>query len=136
MERFENAKVGDDVYSDAFGDGRVMNIKENSICVTHGRLYVTYDKKGNYYDTSIYKNKPVLYYRKGEDSYLTERHEPKIDWENEKPGTRFEVSQDGISYSQKTFAGILSIGDDHFPVFLTATLCDTYQYWNHIRRIK
>ena len=105
MKRFENAQVGDFVWCRKYGNGVIDIIgnieslymigvgfegeKEKPI-VRSRAIFELYTIEG-YLD--IEDAEPMLFYRKGEERYLTERPEheidPEIDWANVKCGTMF-----------------------------------------------
>ena len=88
MKRFENAQVGDLVYSMIHGDCFIIEIDSECICIRSEEdnfLDMTYNKNGCFfYDVG----EPVLFYRKGPERYLTERPEPEIDWSKVPMGTK------------------------------------------------
>jgi len=75
MKRFEDAEIGDKVYSRIFGDGVVVEkdggrgyIKVN-FSLPVGKFFYLVD--GRYFQPS--DAEPTLFYRDGEERYLTER---------------------------------------------------------------
>lgn len=97
MKRFENAQIDDLVWCRKYGNG-VIDTIENGESVY--KIEVVFEgEKGNplfeAYTIGGYIDEddaePMLFYRKGEEKYLTERPEPEIDWENVKQGTMFFV---------------------------------------------
>ena len=97
MERFENAQIDDLVWCRKYGNGFIEAIKNGESVYRIGVVFG--GEKGNplfeSYTIGGYINEgdvePMLFYRKGEEKYLTERPEPEIDWENVKRGTMFFV---------------------------------------------
>ena len=97
MERFENAQIDDLVWCRKYGNGFIEAIKNGEyvyrIGVVFGgekgnQLFESYTI-GGYFDEDDVE--PMLFYRKGEEHYLTERPEPEIDWPKVKRGTMFYV---------------------------------------------
>lgn len=94
MERFENAQIGDLVYCRQNGCGKVHNINpdySHPISVVFENNFWSYKKTGH---KSEEHAEPMLFFRKGEERYLTERPETEIDWANVKRGTGFLVWND------------------------------------------
>ena len=105
MKRFENAQVGDLVYCRKNGEGKIDEINYSSsypISCYFSKFYATYKKSGHIDGCDV---EPMLFYRKGEERYQTERPEPEIDWANVKRGTMFYVgdSKEAILNDPRTF---------------------------------
>ncbi len=100
MERFENAQIDDLVWCRKYGNGFIEAIKNGEYVYRIGVVFG--GEKGNplfeSYTIGGYINEddvePMLFYRKGEERYLTERPETEIDWANVKRGTGFLVWND------------------------------------------
>lgn len=83
MERFENAKIGDEVFCEVYGYGKLV-----SLTVPSGSTYPVVAKFSSEYresymlDGRIRKEatKPTLFYRKGTERNLTERPGEEINW--------------------------------------------------------
>lgn len=92
MKRFENAKAGDLVYCRKYGSGKIVSVYhghgQGIECAFANNIFAEYSFDGRYCERDL---EPMLFYRKGEEKYLTERPEPEIDWENVKRGTMFFV---------------------------------------------
>ena len=92
MRRFENAKAGDLVYCRKYGPGKIVSVYhghgQGIECAFANNIFAEYSFDGRYCERDL---EPMLFYRKGEEKYLTERPEPEIDWENVKRGTMFFV---------------------------------------------
>ena len=92
MKRFENAKAGDLVYCRKYGSGKIVSVYhghgQGIECAFANNIFAEYSFDGRYCERDL---EPMLFYRKGEEKYLTERPEPEIDWENVKQGTMFFV---------------------------------------------
>lgn len=81
MERFENAKIGDEVFCEVYGDGKVVSCRDLVSC----RILVefmssareSYTPDGRMHKKAI---KPTLFYRKGTERNLTERPAKEINW--------------------------------------------------------
>ena len=90
MKRFENAKAGDLVYCRKYGSGKIVSVYhghgQGIECAFANNIFAEYSFDGRYCERDL---EPILFYRKGEEKYLTERPEPEIDWENVKQGTMF-----------------------------------------------
>ena len=90
MKRFENAKAGDLVYCRKYGPGKIVSVYTGHSggieCAFANNIFAEYTFDGMYCERDL---EPMLFYRKGEDKYLTERPEPEIDWANVKRGTMF-----------------------------------------------
>lgn len=90
MERFENAQVGDLVYCRIYGDGEIMNKKETNRCEYPITVKFKQSGLGSYLVCGRFgkgHTEQILFYRKGEERYLTERPEPDVDWATVAPGT-------------------------------------------------
>ena len=76
MNRFKNAQVGDEVYCRVYGDG-IVNVKGSEfihVKFTDSGVTHSYGYDGKFYNPIFkYYSEPILFYRKGEDKYLTER---------------------------------------------------------------
>lgn len=104
MERFENAQVGDLVYCRVYGDGEIVNKKETSW--GEFLIIVKFNLSGleSYFVCGRFgkgHTEPILFYRKGEDRYLTERPEPDVDWSTVAPGTVCLVSHNNINEAKE-----------------------------------
>lgn len=137
MKRFENAEVGDLVYSRTMGCGRVFSIRETPLYAQPSeRIYIQYS---NGFVTaceldgrnSSEETEPTLFYRSSTDNYLTERPEPEVDWANMKKGT----SLVSVGYAEETPAYFLSLsGCDHIWIYYKET--HTTAYSVHVSRWK
>ena len=93
MERFENAQIDDLVWCRKYGNGFIEAIKNGEYVYRIGVVFG--GEKGNplfeSYTIGGYINEgdvePMLFYRKGEERYLTERPEPEIDLATVETGT-------------------------------------------------
>lgn len=123
MKRFENAQIGDLVYSDTFGDCSIVTKSETNIGVLpvnsyefHTENMRVFNLDGFYIGLNCLINtKPSLFYRKGDERYLTERPEPEIDWLNVKPGTCFSViASDGSCFNDQRIFRFFAEGKPWF----------------------
>lgn len=88
MKRFENAQVGDLVYSRIHGDGIIAAIYDECLRIRSEEdnfLDMTYNINGHFFYNV---GEPILFYRNGSERYLTERPEPEIDWKKVPMGTK------------------------------------------------
>lgn len=84
MERFENAQIDDLVWCRKYGNGVIEAIKNGEPVY---KIDVVFKgKKGPLFESytlggyiNQYNAEPMLFYRKGEERYLTVRPEPEID---------------------------------------------------------
>ena len=81
MERFENAKIGDEVNCEVYGDGQIVSHTDGLDCpqlvsFTSGHTE-RYTLGGRMHKKAI---KPTLFYRKGTERNLTERPAKEINW--------------------------------------------------------
>lgn len=91
--RFQDAQVGDEVYSMIHGDCIIVGRGEDLVYTSskdHDFIDTAYNINGNYFHDI---GEPILFYRKGSEKYLTERPEPKyeVDWAKVEEGTEIEV---------------------------------------------
>lgn len=95
MKRFENAEVGDLVWSEFHQQkGHISDIDPG--CVSGYEIEATFDNglveafltDGRENDEHVIE---CLYYTDADGNKLTERPEPEIDWSKVEPGTLFEV---------------------------------------------
>lgn len=81
MERFENAKIGDEVFCEVYGDGNIVRLQKEStypVVVEFSSEYrESYTRDGRIRKEAI---NPTLFYRKGAERNLTERPTEEIDW--------------------------------------------------------
>lgn len=88
--RFHDAQVGDEVYCRRFGNGFISSVSEESCqfpilgSFKNSSDLESYTLNGKI-DSSYVE--PTLFYRKGEEKYLTERPESEIDWSKVPMGT-------------------------------------------------
>lgn len=79
MERFENAKIGDEVFCEVYGDGNIVRLQKEStypVVVEFSSEYrESYRLDGRICKEAI---KPTLFYRKGTERNLTERPAEEI----------------------------------------------------------
>lgn len=138
MERFENAKIDDLVWCRKHGNGAIYAIGKSK-CVY--KIDVEFESKegcqiiasytiGGYYEQD--DAEPMLFYRKGEERYLTERPEQEINWDKEEIGTDFNVSTDGFNWTINEFCGFIK----NQPVFSYKNTPNKFRTWKYIRRIK
>lgn len=131
MERFENAQVGDLVYCRAYGNGKIAYIGNSNLFIQvkferDGR-HELYLLGGKMLETHV---EPLLFYRKGEDRYLTERPEPDIDWSTVEPGTVFLVTHcKSLPYQEREFL-CYSNGQKWF---IDKNQSKVATVWNHAR---
>lgn len=80
--RFHNAQVGDEVYCRLNGKGIIKS-------TTYSERYLLecfFEKYNSHREYNLdgrhdyYCEEAMLFYRKGEEKYLTERPEPEVDW--------------------------------------------------------
>lgn len=80
--RFHNAQVGDEVYCRLNGNGIIKS-------TTYSERYLLecfFEKYNSHREYNLdgrhdyYCEEAMLFYRKGEEKYLTERPEPEVDW--------------------------------------------------------
>ena len=81
MERFENAKIGDEVNCEVYGDGKIVSHTDGLnypqlVSFTSGHTE-SYTPDGRMHKKAI---KPTLFYRKGTERNLTERPVEEINW--------------------------------------------------------
>ena len=90
MKRFENAQVNDEIYCRLKGNGIIKS-------TTYSERYPLecffekYNSHGEYNldgRHAYYCEEAILFYRKGEEKYLTERPEPDVDWSKVPIGTK------------------------------------------------
>lgn len=140
--RFHNAQVGDDVYCRLRGEGIIKSI-------TYSERYpleclfcdncTPFDYNGRSQKDHF---EPTLFYRKGEEKYLTERPEPEIDWSKVPMGTKVFVSdiinyfnsKDILNYPKK-FMGYFHSLDYPFWVY-DIKAADGYKYCKLAEPIK
>ena len=104
MKRFENAQVGDLVWSDTFGEGVVLSIKDGGVAVNFNNIVIrTYDLDGCYINGS---DIPSLFYRDATSNYLTERPSPKLDWSKVPVDTKVCVSHNPELSDRRYFCSI------------------------------
>jgi hypothetical protein len=89
MRRFENAKVGDEVYCRLNGNGVITERLDGNGVITERLdglrttypIVVNFDKSSDWYTLDgrckIEDAEPILFYRKGDEKYLTERPKQK-----------------------------------------------------------
>ena len=132
MKRFENAKAGDLVYCRKYGPGKIVSVYTGHIggieCAFANNIFAEYSFDGRYCERDL---EPMLFYRKGEEKYLTERPEPEIDWENVKRGTRFFVGYDIEDVVERKF----HVFDGEKAWFVNGSLKDHLVYWKFSKPI-
>ena len=81
MERFENAKKGDEVFCEVYGDGKIVSCRDLVFCKIlvefMSSARESYTLGGRMHKKAI---KPTLFYRKGTERNLTERPAEEINW--------------------------------------------------------
>ena len=102
---FENAQVGDEVYCRMRGDGVIIAVNRGNALPIECAFNDGIDSNEYYlFDGRIYNNspEPLLFYRKDDERYLTERPEPEkeIDWK-EWEGKEIEVFNSGSITKEK-----------------------------------
>lgn len=137
MKRFENAEIGDRVWSELHNLYGI--IKHTEYCSDHPiyvELRLENDKQYVLCFTlegkeDEYHAKPSLFYLDANGNKCTERPEQPIDWENVKPGEMFEASDNGSEWRQVSFRFYA----EERPWFYCG---DPEGAWTckHIRRIK
>lgn len=88
MRRFKNAQIGDEVYSMIHGNCFVIGKGLDLIYIKSKEKEfsdMSYSLTGSYFFDI---GEPILFYRKGEEKYLTERPEPQVDWSKVPEGTQ------------------------------------------------
>ena len=93
MKRFENAVIGDAVWSDTFGEGVIEERIDGFLIVN----FKTQIERNGYTVEGCFirgTNIPSLFYRTAESNYLTERPLPKLDWSKVPMDTK--ISADGF----------------------------------------
>ena len=133
MKRFENAKAGDLVYCRKYGPGKIVSVYTGHIggieCAFANNIFAEYSFDGRYCERDL---EPMLFYRKGEEKYLTERPEPEIDWENVKQGAMFFV---GVCECQNMPERPFHIFDGTIPWFRHSSLKDRLFSWKIIKPV-
>ena len=102
---FKNAKIGDEIYAELWGDGVIKDVITYwtyPVCVEFISGCTAQFTSSGYEHTGHVK--PSLFYRKGEQRNLTERPESDIDWSKVEPGTKFEFSGGGGIRAFRFFA--------------------------------
>lgn len=81
MERFENAKIGDEVFCEICGEGKIVAFTDKSPFLVVVK-FSTGHRESYTLDGRIRKKaiKPTLFYRKGPERNLTERPAEEINW--------------------------------------------------------
>lgn len=135
MKRFENAQIGDRVFSHLYQRNGVITKIYTAEDVYQirvkfdGDITCFYDPDGR---ENINHKEPSLVYINADGNTCTERPEPPIDWKNVEPGTEFEVrSNIGSDWTKREF--IFYAKDE--PWFLYEHNYFRARTWNYIRRI-
>lgn len=125
MKRFENAKVGDEVYCRIEGKGVITEREPSSKCDPQP-IMVRFDV----YNCSYWyfldgkqeeeHAEPTLFYREGENLYLTERPIKPVDWSKIPSGTQILVSDSEKGWFKREFVceykGVFAVFVDHCVV--------------------
>ena len=81
MERFENAKIGDEVFCEVYGDGKIVSCRD---LVSYRILveFMSSARESYTLDGRMHKKaiKPTLFYRKGTERNLTKSPVEEINW--------------------------------------------------------
>lgn len=125
--RFHDAQPGDEVYSMIHGDCFIAGIGYDLIYIKsykHDFTDMAYTFNGNYFNDI---GEPVIFYRKGDEKYLTERPEIKVYWAKVEEGTEIEVQCPNELWVKRFFYAYTP--DKVFPI-ITMELSG----WNRLER--
>lgn len=104
MKRFENAQVGDEVYSMIHGDCFVIGKGLDLIYIKSKEKEfsdMSYSLTGSYFFDI---GEPIIFYRKGSEKYLTERPETaEVDWGNVEEGVKIKSRDYGYDWEPGYF---------------------------------
>jgi hypothetical protein len=93
---FSDAEVGDLVWNDAYGEGKIKHLGYNMVISFSNNVNSTACRDGRYTPDSP---KPTFFYSDGKgNNYLTKRPKQEIDFTNLVPGTQIKLCDGAVVY--------------------------------------